>query len=95
MTEIAVARIIAVLLQKGFVRDESHHTMLRLVVNGRKTRIHTWFSHGRRKANDWLIGQIAREMRLSKRELLAFLECAIGGEQYVQLMVDRGHLLVE
>jgi hypothetical protein len=31
MTEIAVARIINVLLQKGFVQDESHHTMLRLV----------------------------------------------------------------
>ena len=41
MTEIAVTRIINVLLQKGSVRDESHHTMLRLVVDGRKTRIHT------------------------------------------------------
>jgi hypothetical protein len=95
MTEIAVARIIGVLLQKGFVQDESHHTMLRLAVNGRKTRIHTWFSHGRRKADDWLISQIAREMRLSRRELLAFLECAIGGEQYAQLMVERGHVRVE
>jgi hypothetical protein len=57
MTEIAVTRIINVLLQKGFVRDESHHTMLRLVVDGRKTRIHTWFSHGRRKP---MIGCLAK-----------------------------------
>jgi hypothetical protein len=92
MTEIAVAHIIGVLLQKGFVRDESHHTMLRLVVNSRKTRIHTWFSHGRRKADDWLLSQIAREMRLSRRELRAFLECAISGDQYAQLMVERGHV---
>ncbi|MBZ5624109.1 MAG: hypothetical protein LAQ69_36230 [Acidobacteriia bacterium] len=92
MTEIAVARIIGILLRKGFVQDESHHTMLRLVVNRRKTRIHTWFSHGRRKADDWLLSQIARELRLSKRELHAFLECTIGGEQYAQLMIDRGHI---
>jgi len=92
MTEIAVARIIGVLLDKGFVRDESHHTMLRLRVSGRKTRIHTWFSHGRKKADDWLLSQVAREMHLSKRELLAFLECTIGRDDYVRLMIERGHI---
>ena len=91
MTEIAVARIINVLLQKGFVQDESHHTMLRLVVEGRKTRIHTWFSHALRKADDWLLSLIAREIRLSKRELLLLLECTIGQEAYARMMSDRGY----
>jgi hypothetical protein len=92
MTEIAVTRIINVLLQKGFARDQSHHTMLRLVVAGRKTRIHTWFSHGRRKADDWLLSQIARELHLSKRELFSLLECRIGKEEYAMIMSARGHV---
>ena len=92
MTEIAVTRIINVLLQKGFVRDESHHTMLRLVVDGRKTRVHTWFSHGRTKADDWLLSQIARELHLSKRELFSYLECRIGKEAYALTMRARRHV---
>jgi hypothetical protein len=31
---------------------------------------------------------------LSRRELLAFLECHISREQYAQLMIDRGHVSV-
>ncbi|HXB72097.1 MAG TPA: hypothetical protein VNY05_27925 [Candidatus Acidoferrales bacterium] len=67
--------------------------MLGLVVDGRKTRIHTWFSHGRKKADDWLLSQIAREMRLSKRDLFSFLECTIGKEEYVLMMRASGHVL--
>jgi hypothetical protein len=67
--------------------------MLRLVVDGRKTRIHTWFSHGRRKADDWLLSQIARELRLSKREFFSFLECKISKEAYALMVSARGHVL--
>jgi hypothetical protein len=92
MTGIHVSSLVNALLNKGFERVESHHTMLWLVVGGCRRNIHTWISHGQRKADDRLLDHIARELHLSKRDLLRFIQCEIGYEQYVNLMIERGHL---
>ena len=80
------------LLTKGFVAYESHHTMYWLVVAGRTTDIRTRISHGQRKADNWLLAQIAKQLRLSKQELLSFIDCEISQKDYVELLVQRGHL---
>jgi hypothetical protein len=63
---------------------------------GRMTEIHiarlAWISHGQRKAGDWLIGRIAKEIHLSKRELLRFVACEISQEEYNRLLEQRGRL---
>ena len=92
MTEIHVSSLVNALLNKGFESVESHHTMLWLVVGGGRRNIHTWISHGQRKADDRLLNHIARELHLSKPELLLFIRCEIGYERYVELMKERGHL---
>ncbi len=66
--------------------------MFWFVVDGRKTPIHTWFSHGRKKADDWLLNHVANEMRLTKQELLAFVECTLSASEYLRLLVERGHI---
>ena len=66
--------------------------MFRLVVGGTRTSIRTRISHGQRKVDDWLLSEIARELHLSKRDLLQFIECEIGYDEYVELMIERGHL---
>jgi hypothetical protein len=92
VSELRVPRITHALRKKGFEAYESHHLMYWLVVEGRKTAIRTRISHGERKVDDWLLGQMAKQLHLSKQELLDFIECRIGGEQYVKLMIERGHL---
>ena len=92
MTEIPVARVLNALLNKGFKRSETHHTMLWLVVEGRKTSIRTRISHGRRKAGEWLLAQVAKQLHLSRAELLRFIECALSCQDYAALMEERGHI---
>ncbi|MGD0776460.1 MAG: hypothetical protein ABSC05_26885 [Candidatus Solibacter sp.] len=92
MTETLASLLINVLLRKGFEKVETHHTMLWLVVEGRRTSIHTWVSHGQRKLDDRLWRLVARELHLSRAELLKFVECEMSYEDYVRRMVDRGHL---
>ncbi len=93
MTEIHAQRLSNVLINKGFERVEAkHHTMFWLVVGGTRRGIRTRISHGQRKVDDWLLSEIARELHLSKRELLRFIDCEISGQDYVRRMIERGYL---
>src|SRR5271157_1675571 len=92
MTEILTSLLINALLRKGFEKVETHHTMLWFVVQGRRTSIHTWVSHGQRKLDDRLLRLIGRELHLSRAELLKFVECEMNYEDYRRRMVDEGYL---
>jgi len=92
VTEILASSLINALLKKGFERAETHHTMLWLMVQGRRTSIHTWLSHGQRKLDDRLLRLMARELHLSRGELLKFVECEMSYEDYLRRMIDGGHL---
>jgi hypothetical protein len=93
MTEVHARIFSNALVNKGFERVEgTHHTMLRLVVSGVRTSVRTRISHGQRKVDDWLLSEIAKELHLSKRELLQFIGCEIGFREYVALMIQRGHI---
>ena len=75
MTETLASLLINVLLREGFEKVETHHTMLWFMVQGRRTSIHTWVSHGQRKPDDRLPRLMASELHLSRAELLKFVEC--------------------
>lgn len=93
MTEVHARIFSNALVTKGFERVEgTHHTMFRLVVSGARTSVRTRISHGQRKVDDWLLSEIAKELHLSKRELLRFIGCEIGPQEYVALMIQRGHV---
>ncbi|MDP2997639.1 MAG: hypothetical protein Q8N47_09130 [Bryobacterales bacterium] len=93
MTEIHAHVVTTALLRKGFVKVEaSHHTMFWLVAAGRRRGIRTRLSHGQRKVDDSLLSDIARELHLSKRDLLRFIQCEISHDDYVELLIGRGQL---
>jgi hypothetical protein len=92
MAEILASLLINVLLRKGFENVETHHTMLWFMVQRRRTSIHTWVSHGQRKLDDRLLRLMARELHLSRAELLKFVECEMSYEDYLRRMIDGGHL---
>jgi hypothetical protein len=84
MTEVHVSRILTALTSKGFVLQETHHTMLWLEVAGKKTPIHTWISHGQRRVDDWLLGQMAKQLKITKKQFLALIDCSFSNAGYVQ-----------
>ncbi|MBZ5585568.1 MAG: hypothetical protein LAQ30_25885 [Acidobacteriia bacterium] len=92
MSEIPVNRILRALTRKGFARRDRHHIILWVAPQGRHPAVATRISHGQRSANDWLLARIARELSLSKRELLSFIECELSEAAYLDLMIQRGHV---
>lgn len=92
MTTLPARDLRTALAKKGFLVSESHHALFRLVVDGRLTSVRTRLSHGERECNDWLLGQIAQQLHLSKTDLLRLVECSLSGEQYAAMMRSAGHV---
>ncbi|HXB73341.1 MAG TPA: hypothetical protein VNY05_34200 [Candidatus Acidoferrales bacterium] len=93
MSEIRAALLVNALLAKGFREVEGRdHRYFFFHVQGRKTAVFTRISHGQRSLDDWMSGQAARQIHLSKRELLSYLECTLSGEAYLQLMIERAFI---
>jgi hypothetical protein len=37
-----------------------------------------------------MLGQVARQIHLSKRELLRYIGCTLSGDAYLDLLIDGG-----
>jgi len=85
-------RIRTALLAKGFRQDPTHHEMYWLIVEGVKTPVHTYLSHGIREYGSALLGMMARELKLRRSELNALIECPLSQDDYMQLLARRGTL---
>ena len=90
MSTYPARKIRRALLAKGFQQTQTHHEMYWLVVSGLKTPIHTYLSHGNMEYGPALTGLIARELRLRRSELDAFVRCPLDGAKYVELLRQRG-----
>ncbi len=80
----------AALIAKGFVERQTHHTFFHLYVEGKKTDVSTKVSHGAKEIADGLLGAMARQTRLVRREFLQLVECPLTAEQYLELLRERG-----
>jgi hypothetical protein len=80
------------LLKKGFAEMKSHHIFFHLYVDGRKTNVMTFHSHGAHECNDYLLGRMAKELRLSRAHLDDLIDCSLSGEAYVQMLREMGEL---
>jgi hypothetical protein len=78
------------LVKKGFVEDSTHHVMFWLHVNGKKTRVHTRYSHGVTECNDFLLSLMASQLHLSNREFNDLIDCPLKKENYIQILRDKG-----
>lgn len=73
------------LKRKGFMRKEGdHHYFVYHTMSGLKTAIFTKTSHTPKMRNipDNLLGQMARQCRLSKSEFLDLVDCPLSREEY-------------
>jgi hypothetical protein len=78
------------LAKKGFVPRENDHTFYHLFVAGKKTIVNTKISHGEKDIGDRLLGMMARQLRLSKRDFLNLIDCPLSFDEYVKLLRNEG-----
>src|SRR5579863_4648319 len=60
---------------KGFRRENSKDVHYRLYVDGKKTVIYTMISHGEKEIHDGLLGTMARQVKLSRRQFNDLIDC--------------------
>ncbi len=89
MTTLKTAKIERALLNKlGFESKSGHHRIFRLYLDG-KLVARTYISHGHREVGRYHIGQMAHQMRLSRREFLDAVKCPLTQEEYHGLLRQR------
>ncbi len=89
MSTLKVRRVNKALTSKlEFERHDSHHRIYRLYLDGQLVA-RTFISHDQRELTDFHIGQMAKQMRLSRREFLDAVRCPLGQEAYYDLVRER------
>lgn len=78
---------------KGFEEFENDHTFLLLVVDGKRSSIRTKLSHGETDCNDPLLGMMARQLRLSRRQFEDLVNCPLSREGYLSILREKGQPL--
>jgi hypothetical protein len=79
----------AALLKKGFFERSGDHRFFVLLVDGKKKQVFTKISHSGKEIGENLLGTMARQMNLNRREFREFIECSLSGEDYVSLLRER------
>src|SRR5579871_2178995 len=83
------------LQRKGFTSRQGDHTYFHFCVNGKKTKIYTKISHGENEIGDRLLGMMARQLRLSKRDFLELVDCPLSLDEYQRVLRQGGHIEAE
>ena len=82
--------VMAGLTKKGFIKKENDHTFFHLWVAGKKTRIYTKVSHGEKEIADNLLGAMARQLNLNKKQFLELVDCPLTLDAYVASLRAAG-----
>ena len=81
------------LLGKGFLQDNSHHKyFIYHSLSGKKTMARTKTSHGSDDLDDYLLGEMARQCFLTKKQFLDLVNCPMQRPQYEAALTARGKL---
>lgn len=78
--------------KKGFKRKDTHHTFYHLWVDDKKTTIYTKVSHGSNEVPDPLLGQMAKQVKLTRNQFCELVDCSLTQEGYLAILRDAGHI---
>jgi len=84
--------VAAGLTNKGFLRHEGDHSFYILWVEGKNTGIRTKISHGEKEIHDGLLAQMAKQVKLGKKDFLNLVDCPLTSEQYLELLRGIKHI---
>jgi len=86
--------IASVLLKKGFSDDkDTHHGYYYLWVDGKRTNVYTYMSHGSKSADlsKGLMGSIKRQLKFDENKTAEdFFDCPFTKEQYKEMIRAKG-----
>ena len=84
--------VTASLLRKGFRRRNGGDKYYHLHVDGKKTPVFTFVSHGEKEIHDGLLRQMAIQTRLPRARFLDLVDCPLSAEEYLKSLRDGGHI---
>lgn len=90
-----VNKLSKVLAKKGFVKDpeKDHHKFYYLYVDGKKTHIHTYLSHGINEYGNELMAEIKKQLKFkSSNDCDRFFDCPMTKEKYIEHLKTNGEL---
>lgn len=87
MSVLKVRRIKKALLAKGFKEDSKsgnidHHYYRLYNKKGEKPSITTKISTGEIEIDDFLIGEMSKQLKLTKRQFIDYVSCSMNKEKY-------------
>lgn len=79
---------------KGFEESDRHHKYYYLYVDGKRTQIYTYVSHGRpgTDISAGLIKKMADQVKLSKRQFEEFVRCSFSGKDLINELRRKGEI---
>lgn len=92
MATMKTDKIKASLQRKGFEKDNGDHQYYTLYCNGKKTQIFTKISHGKGEIGEPLLGIMAKQTKLSKKDFLDLINCPLTKERYIEMMETQGYI---
>ncbi|WP_148208140.1 type II toxin-antitoxin system HicA family toxin [Methanosphaerula palustris] len=78
------------LLKKGFKEKNTSHTHLIFFIDGKKTSIFTFISHGKKEISDELMHKMAKQLKLSHEQFCELVDCSMNGETLREFYLDEG-----
>ncbi len=78
--------------KKGFHDAENKskdHIRVEFWHEGKLTRCRTKFSHNGQELNNFLIGEMAKQVELSRVQFIDFAKCTLSEEQYVSILKSK------
>jgi hypothetical protein len=86
------------LLKKGFKDADKRnpdHDFYFFYHNGKKTSVFTKISHGEREIHDGNCSNMAKQMKLSKKQFNDFVDCPLELKHYVQHLIQGNYIQQE
>jgi hypothetical protein len=80
------------LLKKGFREEKTHHVCFDLYVAGRMAKVSTYYSQGEKECDDYILGKMAKHLKLTRAQFDDFIDCRLGAEAYLEILRDGGEL---
>jgi hypothetical protein len=78
------------LIKKGFQVKQSHHKFYSLFVDGKKTNIKTFISHGIKEYNKTLLSSMKNQLHLSSKEFEDLISCPLTQELLIEIYSKKG-----
>lgn len=92
MSKYKVKDIESSLSKKGFQLQNSHHKLYTYYVDGTKTGIHIFISHGKDEYGDKLLSKIRNQLKLSHQQFDDLIRCPLSKEELNKIYSKNGNI---